>query len=99
MVKKYVDDETEINLENDRTIHGSFVLGCKVTQNRIGKSYLIKLSSINTIHPVDGEEDSRCIFYTYKDCCYITDIGINELRRAIDSFIFNPETHWESYGY
>ena len=47
------------------------------------------------IYNLPDEEGS--IFYTYKDCSYFTALSETDLRKAINSFIFEPETHWETY--
>ncbi|HMH11459.1 MAG TPA: hypothetical protein VK553_12150 [Candidatus Nitrosopolaris rasttigaisensis] len=93
-----VDEEKEVK-QPIVWIKGAFIAGQRVIQNTVrDEVFLLKLSSINTIVPLK-EDDNTCLFYTYKDCCYWSGISPWELRRAIDSFIFQSETHWESYGY
>lgn len=97
MSKKNTRKE-KLNVDDKRSIRGAFVLCGRFVQDEVRGVFLIKLSSINTICPFKDRDD-QCFFYTYKDCCYVTDLHADDLRRAVDSFIFNPETHWECYGY
>jgi len=99
MVKINSENESKNTESGTRPmILGAFVQCWRVIQKSTTGVLLIKLSAINTINPLD-DTDSECIFYTYKDCCYLTELSPNELRRAIDSFIFEPDKNWETYGY
>lgn len=89
-----------VPVQKSRPIRGAFVYCCRVVQNELRDPFLIKLSAINVIVPIieDDKPETHCLFYTYKDCCYVVDLPMKDLRDAINSFIFEPETHWESYG-
>src|SRR6185295_7768123 len=96
--KKMIKHEEKEIQEPVQWIQGAFVISRRVIQSNLTEDvFLIKLSSINMVVPLSQE--GKCLFYTYKDCCYIVNVSFSELRRAVDSFIFQPETHWESYGY
>ncbi len=76
-------------------ITGAFIKAVTVKRKRVTEnSFFIKLSTINVISEIS---ESSCLFWTYKDCCYFADISEEELKRAINSFIFEPETHYERY--
>lgn len=96
MAKKKEAEQKEVE-QPIMWVRGAFVLGHRVIQKQIGDLFLIKLSTINMVVPLERADE--CLFYTYKDCCYWAGISVAGLRRAIDSFIFKPEEHWESYGY
>lgn len=85
------------------SIQGSFVICGRAIEGEITQdAHLIKLSNINTICPIEDNGVVRkgwCVFYTYKDYCYMTNIGALDLQRAIDSFIFKPDEHLKTYGY
>ena len=79
-------------------IIGAFIICKPVLKERIIEEIqYIKLSLINVIYP--GYENKDCFFNTYKDRMYYVRISHHALGRAIDSFIFNPQDHWKTYGY
>lgn len=81
-------------------IIGAFVLAVRLGQEDNHDSFLIKLSAINSIAPWKPEGNTdEAIFYTYKDCCYYVPIHPLKLMKAVNSFIFEPDTHWERYGF
>lgn len=88
-----------IAIPAEQLIYGAFINGNRVIQQSYGAIFSIKLSSITMIAPIDDDwEREECLFYTYKDCCYYVPISCSNLKKAINSFIFDAETHWESYG-
>lgn len=95
--------ETEKEVNNyDNLIKGAFILCIPYKKNKYSKDpVFIKLSSINSIHPCfeDYKEQKFCFFRTYKDQCYAVELYSHQLRRAIDTFLFHPEDHWEQYSY
>lgn len=99
-IKKDTAKEESKFCTPNEIIHGAFIAAKRVIQSNLKDIFLIKLSSINTITPIfrDGEYMAECLFYTYKDSCYYVRISASELKKAINSFLFEPETHWESYG-
>jgi len=94
IVKKEVyEDEIKIH---EQLIYGAFIKARRVIQNNLTDEFMIKLSSITQFY--NTEDEIGCVFYTYKDCCYFVPLNAETVRKAINSFIFTPETHWESYG-
>lgn len=89
------NDEEVNNPPNKQMIFGAFIKGSRIVQSNLTDDFLIKLSSITMLY--DTENREGCVFYTYKDCCYFVSLSADEVRKAINSFIFEPETHWESY--
>ena len=102
MKKKKNDEKVEevVITQPQEIIGGAFIAAQRVVQNTVKDTFLIKLSSINTITPLfEGDKvRDECLFYTYKDCCYYVPISAKELRKAINSFIFEQDSHWEIYG-
>lgn len=94
--KKKTKDQPEKVVEPTQVIIGAFVNCQRVKQNMFEGWFAIKLSAITTLVPVEAENE--CLFYTYKDCCYHVSISLRDLRRAINSFIFEPESHWETHN-
>ena len=97
--KDQKDDQSQFNSSKD-IIYGAFIVAERLIQHKLKGIYKIKLSTITTIEPIfiDGIYQNECFFYTYKDCCYYVRISATELRNAINSFLFEPDTHWESYS-
>lgn len=95
MAKKKQKQMVELDFPKKRYIHGAFVNAHYVDESEESHWFDIKLSSINSIQDF-GEKG--CLFSTYKDCQYWIPTSAFELRKAINSFIFEPDTHWERYG-
>jgi len=95
MAKKKNIQPSKNVFPTEQVIFGAFVRGIRVVQNKLTEDFLIKLSSITMLY--DGNPDGT-LFYTYKDCCYWVPISEKELKTAINSFIFDPDSHWETYG-
>lgn len=97
MAKKKEKQMIESILPKDRYIYGAFIHAYHVDDQRddLNSWFDIKLSAINSIFDI-GEDG--CVFFTYKDCRYWVPLSAIEIRKAINSFIFEPETHWERYG-
>ncbi len=101
MVKKIKKEPVYQPVSPEQVIGGAFIWASRVIQNKVQQDFFwIKLSTITTIVPqyTQGETTNECVFYTYKDCCYYVPITDHELRNAINSFLFDPENHWERYG-
>jgi len=94
-------DETEIEYDIAKIIQGAFVAANPMKRGKAQDFQWVKLSSINSIEPIynNGDTVNFCYFKTYKDCTYLTGINSNDLRKAINNFLFNPDEHWEAYGY
>jgi hypothetical protein len=97
-------DETD--QDYDQKVHdliqGAFVAAQPIKRGEAQSFIWLKLSSINTIEPIydnNGKNTSFCYFKTYKDCTYLTGMFSYELRKAIDTFLFKPDEHWEQYSY
>lgn len=92
-------NETNSKIGCEKVIDGAFIRAKRVLDDKfLSDPYLIKLSLITAILEGEDKNDNFCGFYTYKDFLYIADISQIELKKAINSFLFYPETHWESYG-
>lgn len=96
-------DETESECAGVVVIQGAFIAANPVKRGKYLDFQWIKLSSINSIDPIyeDGEKrlSNYCYFKTYKDCIYFTHCSVFDLRKAIDTFLFRPDEHWENYSY
>jgi hypothetical protein len=85
--------------EEESCIRGAFVICQKIKNKRLTNSVLIKLTSINSIEAVNGNEyeKNECIFYTYKDCAYHAEIHPYDLTKAINGVIFDEYNHIQNY--
>jgi hypothetical protein len=91
MVKKKTEKVVEIPQEE--LINGAFIRAYPIKKNDLQKQIWIKLNSINIIE----EYNEHCIFWTYKDCRYFVELSAYELRKAVNSFLFEPESHYTNY--
>jgi len=104
MVKKIKKESEYVPIEQvspQQIIAGAFVWANRVIQSKVQQNpFWIKLSSITTIVPQfkKGETTNECVFYTYKDCCYFVPISDQDLRHAVNSFLFLPEEHLDVFG-
>jgi hypothetical protein len=85
--------------EYNSCIRGAFILAQRISHKKLAGYFLVKICSINLItdKKFSGDDSNQSIFYTYKDCCYYAEICPIELRRAINSFIFEQDKHLEIY--
>ena len=95
-----MSEENEIQDNTRSCVRGAFVIAARVTQKKLTGSFAIKLSSIISIQPIDVDDPhhDECLFYTFKDCCYHASIHPYDLIQAINSCVFEPEKHWETYS-
>lgn len=94
------EDENWVN-PSKHFIKGAFIYCSKLKHNKIVGQSWIKLSTINSIEAYyEGDREMQaCHFKTYKDCHYCVPIACQQLRHAIDSFLFLPDEHWEQFSY
>lgn len=80
------------------TLNGAFIGVNRIHRGKVthDRPVFIKLTEIKSVHP---ESKHRCTFFTYKDCEYYCYLGYDELMKAVNYFIFNPEEYFEQYGY
>jgi len=81
--------------ESNEPISGAFIKAQQVKRRALTESvFSIKLSAITLIQE---NSDSSCLIWTYKDCCYFVELSEQELKRAINSFLFDSENHYTNY--
>lgn len=91
--KKEPIPEAELEVNNvDIFIKGAFVRSFRLNvHNKVIYNCWIKLSEIKSVMTPEAYDDGYCMFYTYKDCCYVTQIDENVLIKLINDFIYNKE--------
>lgn len=78
----------------EEPINGAFIKAHKIKRDKLsGEVFSIKLSAIVTIQGIEGGS----VIWTYKDCSYYVEVSEQELRDAINSFLFDSENHYANY--
>ena len=84
-------------MSEEQMLSGAFIKSWKVIKRGKELESNFKWIKITEIKIIESLSENACVFHTYKDCKFYTELPEDQLRKAINMFLFKQDDYYYDY--